>query len=277
MIVVLDTVILEILMETAIIIGSAACAELMKNYDLSAYIKIAINRSWQIRNDFDYHVGLKLYQTDHSPPKDYNIKMITRDIYAQYLRKAGGNYLCSPSVSLIAGYWAIGTIDLKRVIYFGCDLVYKNEPGKFTHFYGDSDEGPLFNQHPCMKRQDLKSVRLFIWGLLHRVLITNSSALEGSLLCFPKLPIKLPIKELHKEVFQSGLFRKLIQQGVKVFAYEEKNRCEEFDGSWGAFAKSSRAISSINKSLERWEIVQELCLELNELLQRKWGKPELII
>lgn len=247
-------------MEHGLVVGSAPCSENLRNAELSAFEKIAINKSWVLREDFDIHVGLKFMEGNHEPPKEYKLKRIKRNTYNPHLKKAGGNFLCSPSVALIAGYWAIHSKPYDTITFYGCDLVFDPQRyGGRTHFYGVSDPGPLFNQHPCMRRQDLKSVRLFVWGLLHRVVLLNASAEEGSLLAYPVCGLDADRGEMFHRVMSSKIVREIRTVGREALAFEEDVRTPAFDGRWMAFSKDAEAIDILNKTLEKWEPVKALC------------------
>lgn len=247
-------------MEHALVIGSAPCADKLRTADLSGFTLISINKSWALRDDFDIHVGLKFMEERHDPPKGYSLRRVRRSDYNPHLKKAGGNFLCSPSVALIAGYWSIHTQPFDTISYFGCDLVFdRSRYGGRTHFYGVSDPGPLFNKHPCMRRQDLKSVRLFVWGLLHRVVLLNASAEEGSLLAFPVCDLDHDHDEMFDRIMSSKLVKEILVLGQDALAFEEESRTPSFDGKWGAFAKDTEAVAILNKTLEKWEIVKNQC------------------
>lgn len=250
-------------MTHALVIGSAPCADQLRDVDLSAFKRIAINKSWALRDDFDIHVGLKFMEDRHEPPKSYKLKRVKRNNYNPHLDKAGGNFLCSPSVAMIAGYWAIHTQPIKTLSYYGCDLVFdpRSNQGR-THFYGVSDAGPLFNKHPCMARQDLKSVRLFVWGLIHRVVLLNASDLPGSLLAFPACRIGDDQGAMYQSVMQSTITRDILAAGRAAFAFEETTRTPAFDGRWAAFAKDPEAIAVLQRMLDHWEPVKALCAQL---------------
>lgn len=250
-------------MEHALIIGSAPCSENLRTAELSEFERIAINKSWALRDDFDIHVGLKFMEGQHEPPKDYKLKRVKRNSYNPHLKKAGGNFLCSPSVALIAGYWAIHSKPYDTISYYGCDLVFDRSryEGR-THFYGVSDAGPLFNKHPCMRRQDLKSVRLFVWGLLHRVVLLNASAEEGSLLAYPVCGLDQDQGEMFARTMSSETVKDILALGREALAFEEEVRTPAFDDRWMAFAKDPEAVNTLDRMLEKWEPVKKLCERL---------------
>jgi hypothetical protein len=259
-------------MDHALIIGSAPCSESLRSADLSAFTRIAINRSWALRKDFDIHVGLKFMEEQHAPPKDYKLRRVKRTDYNPHLKKAGGNFLCSPSVALVAGYWAVHTQPCDTISYFGCDLVF--EPARHggrTHFYGVSDAGPLFNKHPCMRRQDLKSVRLFVWALLHRIVVLNASAEPGSLLAYPVCRLDQDRDRIFARTMASKVTPEILARGCEAFAFEERTRIAAFDGRWQAFANNPDAIAILDATLERWEPVKTLCAALQDDLAAHAG------
>lgn len=265
-------------MDHALIIGSAPCSDRLRHADLSEFTRIAINKSWALREDFDIHVGLKFMQEQHEPPKSYKLKRIKRNAYNPHLKKAGGNFLCAPSVALIAGYWAVHSLPCDTISYFGCDLVFDPaRHGGRTHFYGVSDPGPLFNKHPCMARQDLKSVRLFVWGLLHRVVLLNASAEPGSLLAFPICRLDQDPREVFARVMTSETTREIRALGRAALTFEETHRTPAFDGRWGAFARDGEAIAALESMLAQWEPVKRLCARLRQevlLDGRRERQPE---
>lgn len=250
-------------MKRAIIVGSAPCAADMRHADLSEFTTIAINKSWALRDDFDIHVGLKFMQERHDPPAHYKTKRIRRHNYKPHIDKAGGEFLCAPSVALIAGYWAVNAMPFKTITYYGCDLVF--DPAKNngrTHFYGVSDKGPLFNKHPCMRRQDLKSARLFVWALMHRTLLLNGSNLTGSLLAFPPGAITADHNALFDFVIKSTLVTTILALGQKAFLFEHSQRIAAFDAGWRPFAKNAAAVALLDDINKQWEPVKALCDEL---------------
>ncbi len=161
---------------------------------------------------------------------------------------------------MIAGYWAIHTRAYKTISYYGCDLVF--EPHKNdgrTHFYGVSDHGPLHNDHPSMRRQDLKSVRLFVWGLLNGVVLLNASALEGSKLAFPPCSLIKDQEAYYNRIMHSRATRDILALGQDAFAFEKEVKTPAFDGPWGACAKDRSAIEILDLTLKKWEPVLALC------------------
>lgn len=248
------------------IIGSAPVSKNLENVDLSNYNLIAINKSWRLRNDFDTHVFLRSLKPVDRPPKTPGLVTIGNDKFTPILNRAGGLFLTSGSVSLIAGYYAVTHTHSRFVSFFGCDLVFDKADGQSSHFYGDGDEGPLKGNFKYNLRQEDRSVRLFIWALMHQVILTNSSCLPGTKLCFPHLPINAEGRDLFAQATGTKECADLLRHGGNALAFETENRTASFHLKQRIFEDDADAVSAMNRIMDHWSDLAPAVQAFNERL-----------
>jgi len=236
----------------AIIVGSAPVSLNLRAVDLDGYHKIAINKSWRIRRDFDSHIYLRSLSEEDMPPLASGLESISVREFTPKLNSAGGLYLTSGSVAMIAGYWSVATLGLGMLSYHGCDLVFSESHDTGTHYYGTGDQGPLVGNFEYNLRQRERSIRLLCWGLMHRVVITNSSALEGSLLAFPKMPLHIKHAAIIEDILSSKEVQRLIRKASNIWAFEYQTRTPAFSDRQRIFEKDLDALAAMNQMMDKW-------------------------
>lgn len=240
------------LTKKAIIVGSAPVSRNLIDEDLGKYHKIAINKSWRVRRDFDSHVYLRSLLEEDMPPLASGLEPISVGKFTPKLNNAGGLYLTSGSVAMVAGYWAVASLGLSQLSYYGCDLVFSGNPDEATHYYGTGDKGPLVGNFEYNLRQRERSIRLLCWGLMHRVVITNSSALEGSLLAFPKMPLHVHNAALVADILSSKETLRLLRKASNIWAFEYQTRTAAFNDLQRVFEKDPVALAAMNQMMDEW-------------------------
>ena len=245
----------------AIIIGSAPISRKIGDVNLDGYHKIAINKSWRIRRDFDTHVYLSSLSDDDMPPLASGLNPIGVSKFTPYLNSAGGLYLTSGSVAMISGYWSIANLGLSLLSYYACDLVFPENPDEQTHFYGSGDQGPLLGNFQYNLRQKERSIRLLCWGLMHRVVIANSSALDGSILAFPQMHLHVDSAALIDDILSSKETLRLLRKASNIWAFEYQTRTPEFRRPQRIFEKDPEALGAMNRIMDEWLALEPFVLD----------------
>jgi len=240
------------LVSKALIVGSAPISQQIAPLSLGGYHKIAINKSWRLRRDFDSHIALQSLPAEDEPPLTETLDRIGVASFTPVLRNAGGLYLTSGSVAMIAGYWSIARLGLHFLSYYGCDLVFDPTVDGRTHFYGAGDAGPLVGNFQYNLRQQERSLRLMCWGLLHNVVILNASALEGTVLAFPKAGLDTETYRLHDDILSSKEAQRLLRKTGNMLADEAKLRTPAFRAKQSVFEDDPEALTAMNKILDGW-------------------------
>jgi plasmid maintenance system killer protein len=253
--------------QKAIIVGSAPVSLNLVTEDLEDYYKIAINKSWRVRRDFDSHVFLKSLPEDELPPLAAGMEPIRVSDFTPALRNAGGLYLTSGSVAMVAGYWAIARRGVNFLSYYGCDLVFSSTQGGNTHYYGSGDSGPLVGNFQYNLRQRERSIRLLYWGLLHNVIVTNSSWQDGSLLCFPKAPLNIESMGLLEDILSSQETLRFMRRASNVWVSELRLRTPAFRSRQRIFENDPEALSAMNAILDLWGELEPFVQEFNDRVQ----------
>jgi len=250
----------------SIIVGSAPISADLAQADLSGYQKIAVNKSWRLRNDFDAHVFLKSLDGADKPRATPGMASVGVEKFSPILNTAGGIFLTSGSVTMIAGYWAVTHSRAKFVSFHGCDLVFDAGPDGQTHYYGDGDEGPLMGNFQYNLRQEQRSLRLFIWALMHRTVLTNSSALPGTKLCFPVVPLNTEDPSMFGAISATKEYAALVRAGGNALAYEAENRTPMFYRKQKLFEADQASLDAMDRMMDQWEDCRPLVNDFNDRL-----------
>lgn len=239
--------------DKALILGSAPNSVLLGGENLNDYHKIAINKSWRLRRDFDTHVFLRSLPEEQHPPISAGMRRVGVGEFTPVLRGAGGLYLTSGSVAMIAGYWAVATQGISFLSYYGCDLVFPGGPNSQTHYYGTGDAGPLVGNFEYNLRQRERSIRLLCWGLMHGVVVTNASALDGTVLAFPKCPLHLESRALLDDILSSRETLRLVRKTANVWTHEMASRTPAFRERQKVFESDPEALQAMHDILDAWQ------------------------
>lgn len=252
-----------------IIVGSAPVSETLSSANLGGYQKVSLNKSWRLRRDFDHHVFLRSLRSEDRPPEAYPAESIPKPVFNVSLHAAGGLYICSGSVAMIAGYWSVATLFTNVISYFGCDLVFDGDKGGKTHFYGKGDKGPLFGNFAYNGRPWERSIRLMCWGLLHNKMIVNGSGAKGSLLAFPKVPLGVSLNPIWRETRKTPSVRRLISEAGRILSRENEMRTESFDRKQTIFESDPSALNAMHAILDQWKalepLVRKYCADVEEI------------
>jgi len=173
-----------------LIIGSAPDALLAQAWDKSLFSHIvAINNAWRVRDDWDYLVHPEDFPAENRPsllsPKQ---SIITANQYVDIQNEFGGFVYAGGTMAYTTGYWALGHLRPKILVFIGCDMVYASS-NKATHFYGIGSADPL-RDDVTLQSLEAKSARLMYHALQHGCLCFNLSQLPESRLLFPKVTIQ---------------------------------------------------------------------------------------
>lgn len=201
------------------------------------------------------------------PPLASGIEPISVREFTPKLRNAGGLYVTSGSVAMIAGYWSIASLGLQFLSYFGCDLVFPKDPNAATHYYGVGDTGPLVGNFQYNSRQRERSIRLLCWGLLHNVIVTNSSGLDGSLLACPKLPLHKESTELFEAILASKEAQRLLRKAGNILASEQMLRTPAFRERQRIFEKDPDALQAMHAMFDAWATLEPFVQEYADKVQ----------
>ncbi|MGB0900318.1 hypothetical protein [Halocynthiibacter sp.] len=251
----------------AMIVGSAPCSAQLVDANLEGFEKIALHKAWQLRDDFDYQIALRDHTDGAQVPETYPARRIRKRQYKNTLDQVGGPIMTSASISIFAGFWAVNEARYKTISYFGCDLVYQPSvtEGR-THFYGVSDLGPAASDHTAQIFPHLRFARLFGWGLLHRVVLLNASALEGTKMCFPEIPYEEDREIAFTRVMRSPLAAEIIRHSGAALAEEQILYNERFEYRWPKQRHDPEFREDMEACMKAWEPVYETALELGEVL-----------
>lgn len=235
--------------------------------DLHDYHRIAINKSWRVRRDFDSHVFLMSLPEEERPPLAAGMQPVKVGDFTPVLRNAGGLYLTSGSVAMIAGYWAIARRGVNFLSYYGCDLVFTNPDGENTHYYGTGDTGPLVGNFQYNLRQRERSIRLMYWGLLHNVVVTNSSAQDGSLLAFPKAPLNIENTELLEDILSSQETYRFMRKASNAWISEMRLRTPAFRLRQKLFENDPEAVAAMHTIMDAWAELEPMVKEYTDRVE----------
>lgn len=252
----------------AMIVGSAPCSAQLADANLEGFEKIALHKAWRVRGDFEYQIALRDNTEGGELPEIYPARRIRRRQYKNLLDQVGGPIMTSASISIFAGFWAVNEAKYKTISYFGCDLVYlpsANE-GK-THFYGVSDLGPSVADHAAQIYPYLRFARLFGWGLLHRVVILNASAVKGTAMCFPEIPYEADRESAFTQVMRSPLAAEIIRHSGAALAEEQILYNERFEYRWPKQRHDPEFHKDMVACMNAWRPVYEMAQELRETLK----------
>lgn len=257
-------------MTQAILVGSSPIAVDVASWNLEDFYRVALNKAWAIRSDFNLHVGLKHKKQAARPPKELGLKTLPTRKTDQALERAGGRYFTSTGVALNAGYWALTNTSFETVVFAGCDMIY--DPARYggkTHFYGMSDAGPLAAQnHPAQMNPEARMTRMFCWGLIHRTVLFNATHQNGTLLIFPPVEDDLSDLQVRRKAFlETDICKNLISEAFKIFSYEAQHRTRDFDSRWAQFPKHESAVLHLEKCVGKWdELTKEFKKPIRESL-----------
>lgn len=247
----------------SIIVGSAPLSADLIDADLSDYYRIALNKAWRLRPDFQAHVFLESLKSEDRPPKTYRAKSVSRANFGPALNKAGGPFLCSVSVTFAAAFWAVVRQRQKVISVYGCDMVF---PGKDSespsHFYGSGDQGPLLGTFIFNRDYAHKSARLFTFALQHRLLILNGSGQDGTKLGLPIVRLGDETSDLRRMVLSHPIAHDILRKGQEAFITEARLRTDAFDQRLLKFNTDPSVPPILEEMTRAWDPVVDLIAQL---------------
>jgi len=171
-----------------LIFGSAPDVTEIRRWDLSFFTScIAINNAWRVVPDWDYLIFPEDFPRDRYPllPTDSSQKLVTANEFVHHQNNFGGFVYAGGTMAFTAGYWALGELKPDIIAYVGCDMVYSDELGKSSHFYGRGHADPL-RSDITLQSLEAKSNRLMALANKQNCAVLNLSSLPKSRLTFPR-------------------------------------------------------------------------------------------
>jgi len=212
-------------LKIVLIVGSAPDSTRIKYWDLANFAScVVINNAWRLTKKWDYLIFPEDFPISNLPsyPTDVENKFITACEFVPEQNKFGGFVYGGGTMAFTAGYWALGSLKPDVIAYLGCDMIYNNEEGKSTHFYGNGNADPL-RQDITLQSLEAKSVRLLAHAKSHNCSIINLSNLASSRLLFPRVSYsQIFSKEFSKAALQN-LIKELDSQKINIALQAEKS------------------------------------------------------
>ena len=195
----------------ALILGSAPDALRIKKQDLSLFSsRVVINNAWQLTSDWNYLIYPEDFPNKNLPPDSIliNKKIVTAREFVPEQNSFGGFVYGGGTMAFTAGYWALGALKPDVIAYLGCDMIYPEEYGMQSHFYGNGKADPL-RSDITLQSLEAKSIRLMALAKINNCAVVNLSELPKSRLLFPRISIT----ELLKKIDQNDL---VCEQDIKL-------------------------------------------------------------
>ena len=144
---------------------------------------VAINNAVRVRTDWTHHIHPEDYDPHSMPaPASPDQTVVTAADYVPVQNRYGGFVYAGGTMSMTAGYWALGALSPRVIAYLGCDMVY-DRPGA-THFYGTGTPDPL-REDISLRSLEAKAARLMILAARQGCAVVNLSDGESRLV-FPR-------------------------------------------------------------------------------------------
>ncbi|MDC3067664.1 hypothetical protein OA005_00205 [Paracoccaceae bacterium] len=189
-----------------LILGSAPDVLDAKDFQKKKFDKIvAINNAWRVRDDWDYCIFPDDFPIKNRPREKDRKKIIRSKQYVPLQNKYGGFIYAGGTMAFTTGYWALGYLKPKKIIYIGCDMVYE---GQSTHFYGRGTADPL-RQDPTLKNLIAKSARLETLAENQNCSIFNLSKKPISNLIFRRIRIEDICLDIEPREIDRNLLRQV--------------------------------------------------------------------
>ena len=220
----IGVVIMNLGPKIVLIVGSAPDATRISSWDLSHFAScVVINNAWRLTRHWDYLIFPEDFPVSNFPsyPIQVEKQLITACEFVPEQNKFGGFIYAGGTMAFTAGYWALGSLKPDVIAYLGCDMVYTQEEGKSSHFYGNGSADPL-RQDITLQSLEAKSVRLMIHAQLQNCAIVNLSKLPHSRLLFPRASTSQIIsKAFIKEVLEKHI-NEIDPEKIKIAFQAEK-------------------------------------------------------
>ena len=103
-------------------------------YKENGWTIVAVNNGWQVTDEWDHWVRPPDYRG--VKPKEYLEHQSEVKRYSTQLNMFGGQKACGYSITLNAGYWALGELKPDIIGLLGADMNYTPDEDGNTHIYG---------------------------------------------------------------------------------------------------------------------------------------------
>jgi hypothetical protein len=200
-----------------LIVGSAPDALRIKKQDLSLFSsRVVINNAWQLTRDWNYLIYPEDFPNKNLPPDSIliNKKIVTAREFVPQQNSFGGFVYGGGTMAFTAGYWALGALKPDVIAYLGCDMIYPEEYGIQSHFYGNGKADPL-RSDITLQSLEAKSVRLMAFAKINNCAVVNLSELPKSRLLFPRISITKLLKKINQKDLVCEQDVKLDSKSVK--------------------------------------------------------------
>ena len=184
-------------LKKVLIVGSAPDALRTASWDTSFFTHIiAINNAWMACPSWNCLIYPDDFPKDRHPSANAleGKQVVTAYEFVPVQNEFGGFVYAGGTMSLTAGYWALGALKPDVIAYIGCDMVYETKPGQMTHFYGCGAADPL-REDVTLQSLEAKSLRLHALAGRNGCAVVNLSEQLNSRLLIPLIELQM-LKEM---------------------------------------------------------------------------------
>jgi hypothetical protein len=192
-------------LKKVLIVGSAPDAIRTADWDTSGLSHVlVINNAWMACPSWNCWIYPEDFPSERHPgPLALQGKnVVTAKEFVPVQNEFGGFVFAGGTMSMTAGYWALGALKPDVIAFIGCDMVYEPKAGQHTHFYGTGAADPL-RQDVTLQSLEAKSLRLK--ALAHRegCAVLNLSRQPHSRLSLPRVEWQVLESMTHKPLLSS--------------------------------------------------------------------------
>ncbi len=226
-------------LKKVLIVGSAPDAVCTAAWDTSFFSHIlAINNAWMACPSWNCLIYPEDFPADRQPcAKALEGKqVVTAQEFVPVQNQFGGFVYAGGTMSFTAGYWALGALKPDVIAYIGCDMVYDQEPGQSTHFYGRGAADPL-REDVTLQSLEAKSLRLQALASRKSCAVVNLSQRPSSRLLFPRIELQA-LEELTQPALPAMLNTPAVESALR--AESELGYWVESGRYWEACGKFDR-------------------------------------
>jgi len=162
-------------------------------------------------------------------------QVVTAYEFVPVQNEFGGFVYPGGTMSLTAGYWALGALKPDVIAYIGCDMVYETKPGQMTHFYGCGAADPL-REDVTLQSLEAKSLRLHALAGRNGCAVVNLSEQPSSRLLIPRIELQTleemtqnPPAIVFNNLAVQNALRAESELGYRVESGRYWEKCEQFD------------------------------------------------
>lgn len=176
-------------LKKVLIVGSAPDAIRSADWDTSCLSHtVVINNAWRACPSWNCWIYPEDFPSDRHPGADAlrGKNVVTAQEFVPVQNAFGGFVYAGGTMSLTAGYWALGALQPDVIAYIGCDMVYDRPAGQSTHFYGMGTADPL-RQDVTLQSLEAKSLRFQALASRDGCAVVNLSNQANSRLLIPRM------------------------------------------------------------------------------------------